>query len=284
MFTKTVKSALIFAFISAASLFAADTFAADVKVKIIEHVPNSGLVSGSPPATEITVYVHNKIQRVDYVGYPVNWIGPRKEPAPHTAFIIRCDTHIVYELDFSAREYRKYWLDKFPSQDRLAKAIAQDQKDNQINIVNTGETKDFYGHTARHLVTTIKATDPRAHEEVVDGWYLDIPDPGCAPEYMRQRHVHTETIAARETDGAAFGYFWMAPQGVHAGFWYNWLLPAGLAVEVTSGSPVGLATQATSTSVRPVERKIVEFSEAPIDPSLFEVPSGFKKVRELYKH
>ncbi|HWX55337.1 MAG TPA: hypothetical protein VN176_12165 [Verrucomicrobiae bacterium] len=300
MFAKAVKLALTLALIPAAFVFAADT-----KIKILEHPSGAGAASGGPPL-EITVYVHGHVQRVDYVGYPVSFTGPRKEPAPHTAFIIRCDAHIAYEIDFNHREYRKYWLDKFPSQDRLEKAMTQDQKDNrqfrQINTVDTGETKDFYGHVAKHVVTIIKGTATHPYEEVVDGWYLDIPDPGCAPEYLRERHVHMETVEATNSGAPGFIYshadgvpsdisagaegfplvvLGPIPQGLHFRLWYNWLLPSGLPVQVTSTAPVGLATQMTSTSDQPVERIVVEFSEAPIDPSLFELPPGFKKVRKF---
>ena len=257
MFTKIAQSVLILALIPAASVSTAD-----IKIKIIEDIPGKELGLESPPPLEITVYVHDRVQRVDYAGYPANFTGPREEPTPHWALITHCDTHVVYELDLNSREYRQYWLQKFPSEEEVAKAMAQDRKENQpvrqVITVDTGETKDFHGHAAKHFVTTIKGTRPSPYEEAVDGWYLDIPDPGCAPEHLRQRHIH---MAGPD-------------------FWYNWLLPTGLATQLTSTSPVGLATQVTSTADDPILRKIVEFSEGPVDPSLFEVPRGFKKARE----
>ncbi len=277
MGVKAAKSLLIFPLVAALSLFAADT-----RVKIVEQPAGAEPASGTRPPFEITVSVHNSMQRVDYAGYPVGFIGPRTEPAPHTAIITHCDTRVVYELDFNSRVYRKFPLDRFPDQEQLARAMAKDQKDTKASSVDTGETRDFQGRTAKHLVTTIKGTGASAREEVVDGWYLDVPDPGCPPEYMRKLHVHTEAI-----DKGDIGYNRIhIPEGVHAGFWYNWFLPAGFAVQLTSSSPAGLATQSTSNSVRPVERKTVEFSEDPLDPSLFVVPAGFKKkgVRDFYKH
>ena len=32
------------------------------------------------------------------------------------------------------------------------------------------------------------------------------------------------------------------------------------------------------------ERRVIEYSEAALDPALFDVPPGFKKVKELHKH
>ena len=33
-----------------------------------------------------------------------------------------------------------------------------------------------------------------------------------------------------------------------------------------------------------MEKKVLDFSEDPLDPALFEVPADFKKVKELYQH
>jgi hypothetical protein len=275
-----VKTILVFSLVAAHSLFAVDT-----GVKIVQHLAGAELASETRPSFEITVYVHNAVQRVDYVGYPVGFIGARTGPAPHTAIITHCDTRVVYELDFDKRVYRKLRLHKFPDQERLARAIAQDQKETQAVTVDTGETRDFQGRTAKHLVTTIKGIGDSTRGEVVDGWYLNVPDPGCLPEYMRRLHAHTETIGDLDDENVYERGFFTFREGVHADFWYNWFLPAGFAVQLTSSSPAGLATQATSNSVLPVERRIVEFSEGPLDPALFVVPPGFKKlgVRDFYR-
>jgi hypothetical protein len=117
-----VKTILVFSLVAAHSLFAVDT-----GVKIVQHLGGAELASETRPSFEITVYVHNAVQRVDYVGYPVGFIGARTGPAPHTAIITHCDTRVVYEHDFDKRVYRKLRLHKFPDQERLARAIAQDQ-------------------------------------------------------------------------------------------------------------------------------------------------------------
>lgn len=242
-----VKIILIFS-VAATSLFAVDT-----RVKIVEHPASADPASATRTPFEITVYVHDSVQRVDYAGYPVGFIGPRTGPAPHTAIITHCDTREVYELDFNDRVYRKLRLNKFPDQDQLAKAVAQDQKETQAVTVDTGEIRDFHGRTAKHLVTTIKGTGDSTRSEVVDGWYLNVPDPGCLPEYMRQFHVHTETIGDIEPETIFRGNFLDFPEGVHAGFWYNWFLPTGFAVQLTSSSPARLG-HASHVELRPASR------------------------------
>jgi hypothetical protein len=63
---------------------------------------------------------------------------------------------------------------------------------------------------------------------------------------------------------------------------YNWVFPGGLAVQETSTQRETFDIQGRPRANEMLtEQRIVEFSEAPIDPSLFEVPSGFKKLGTL---
>ncbi|HWX55339.1 MAG TPA: hypothetical protein VN176_12175 [Verrucomicrobiae bacterium] len=309
MFTKAARLALIFAVVPAASVFAED-----LKVKTIHHMTVHGLRLGR----EVTVYVHGAAQRVEYLGFAADFPGPRKYPVPHSVVITRCDIRMVYLLDINSQEYVEAKLDKFPSQDQLAKQGNRERKEGQkyfqSNTVDTGETRDFYGHTAKHLVTTIKGKGGQISDyEVVDGWYLDLAQPGCAPEYMRQHQGHLE-IATQWSEGAHLdndapvttalpgitglhgvdpygysssngsgsifagmrpGFVPMINSGIRSGFVYNWVLPGGLAVQETS-------TELVRDML--TEQKVIEFSEEPLDPSLFEVPAAFKKVRALYQH
>ena len=300
MVTNILKSTLILVLISAASFLAAD-----VKVKTIHRISGAGHMLGSQPPPEVTIYVHDMAQRVESVGYGPDYVGPRQQPAPHTAVITRCDTGMVYQLDLNSQEYVESKLAKSPSQEQFAKQMAQEQKEDQkyaqSNTVDTGETKDFYGHAAKHFVTTIKGKDKeRAYEEVVDGWYLDLPQPGCTPEYLRQHAGHMETAdvwTARPRPSPYDQYSQLAPQGspltrpllIHSGnqssFVYNWFVPGGLAIQQTSTQHQTINVDGRKRVNEMVtDERVVEFSEAPLDPSLFEVPPGFKKVRELYQH
>jgi hypothetical protein len=300
MFAKVLKFALILALISAASLVAAD-----LKVKTIRRVSGAGHVLGSQLPPEVTIYVHDMAQRVESFGFGPDYVGPRQQMAPHTAVITRCDTGMVYQLDLNNQEYVESKLAKSPSQEQFAKQMAQEQKEDQkhaqSSTVDTGETKNFYGHIAKHVVTTIKGKDKeRAYEEVVDGWYLDLPQPGCTPEYLRQYAGHMETAdvwTARPRSSPYDQYSQLAPpvpgvlrpplvhSGMQSSFVYNWFIPGGLTIQQTS-------TQHQTVNVDGrkrinemlTEERVVEFSEAPLDPSLFEVPPGFKKVHELYQH
>jgi hypothetical protein len=146
----------------------------------------------------------------------------------------------------------------------------------QIDTVDTGETRDFNGHVAKHLLTTIKG---KGYEASLDGWYLDAPAPGCAPAYMRQRHVQMRAVSAQLI---TYGGGAAATVETPSTFLYNWVFPGGLAVQETSTQRETFDIQGRPRANEMLtEQRIVEFSEAPIDPSLFEVPSGFKKLGTL---
>ena len=287
MLPKTVKSALILVLIAVTSLLAADT-----KVRTVQGISTKGLLFGNPPPPEVTVYVHDMAQRVEFVGYVADFIGPRKQPAPHTAVITHCDTGMVYQLDLDGQEYREFKLTRFPSEDEFAKQRAREQKDDeksaQGSTVDTGETKDFHGHLAKHLITTIKGKNRElSYGEVVDGWYLDLPRPGCAPEYFRRAPTSMETSIGVLFVGSTLPSPGtpLEPRSVRSAFIYTAFLPGGLAAQQTSTQhqTIKIRGQKSDNAVL-AERKIVEFSEAPLDPALFEVPPGFKKVRDLYQH
>jgi hypothetical protein len=136
---------------------------------------------------------------------------PRQRP--HIAVITHCDTGMVDELFLDTHTYAEFKAPKYLDEKdflKLAeKARKQSEKVITATTLDTGESKDFFGHIAHHKVTTIRqktagnriassvlhgktVTTEVAHyrdiqyQETIDGWYLDLPQPGCAPEYLRQ--------------------------------------------------------------------------------------------------
>lgn len=148
-----------------------------------------------------TIYVHGATQRVDFRGVVIGQ-GPSPFPAlpglvfdprlvinpgpvinpghyrlilPHMAVITHCDTRQVIELDLDSHEYREFKQPKYPSEKSFQEDVERNRKDAQKRVrwstVDTGETKDFWGFTAKRQITTISETVlSAAHEEVVDGW------------------------------------------------------------------------------------------------------------------
>lgn len=169
---------------------------------------NSG--SASFAGLSQTIYVHGSSQRVEFNGLVPGQVsfgklvgpygtGTISFAPPRMAVITHCDTGIIDELDLDNREYREFKGPRYPSKKEFTKLVEhakkESEKEIQASTVDTGETKELFGHSARRLVTTVRqetaAYTPAMNyiktsfEETLDGWYLDIPAPGCAPEYMR---------------------------------------------------------------------------------------------------
>ncbi len=276
MFAKTLTSALLIGLIPTAALFAADsTVKTTYQMSGTAERMLTQTMLGSQPAPEMTIYVRDGAQRVESVGYAPDFAGPRTQPPPHIAVIVRCDKRMVYQLDLNRQEYAESRLDKFPTEKELARQARREQEDMQINTVDTGETRNFNGHTAKHLLTTIKG---KGYEAALDGWYLNTPAPGCVPAYMRQRHVQMRVVWPRLI---TYGGVVETTLEFPSTFVYNWFLPGGLAVQETSTQRETFDVQGRLRANEMLTvQKIVEFSEAPVDPTLFEVPSGFKKLSD----
>lgn len=276
--------------LSAASLFASDT-----KVRTVKHLTVSDS-SRSTPWEEETLYVQGRSQRKEFSRYADPSQIPQVSPQPHVAVISRCDTGVGYEIDFDNREYREFTLPKYSSQRDVEKEMAakkkEAEKDKQNTIVDTGETRDFHGHKARHVITTMKIESRwNPSKKTLDGWYLDIPEPGCAPEYIR-RNVAYETVVPLIYVGGPHGNpqysvgpspaLDVVPKGIAVMQVRSPLVPEGLAIlqKMVHRPAPGSGNDKEVV----VETQVIDFSEAPLDPALFEVPPGFTKVKELHKH
>jgi hypothetical protein len=289
-----MRPALIFTLLLSLPLFAAD-----LKVKTIKRMTTAGFVPPLQVKPEQTVYVHDMVQREEFVGYVDSFPGPKGQE-PHMAVITHCDTGLAYEIDLDSREFRELKVPKYPTREhfetQVAKARKEEERHTKASTVDTGETRDFYGHTAKHLITNIKRTTGQVvSENAVDGWYIDFPQPGCAPEYLRWNRGHEVELAnlaflvpnttdrpveiARISPGSALAMS-SGPKFIYTGF-----LPIGLAIQQKS-----VLHQAVffNSDKKPSEvvtaSEVAEFAEGPLDPALFEVPAGFKKVKHLYEH
>jgi hypothetical protein len=200
--------------------------------------------------TTQTIYVSGSSQRVEYAGFPggvAGWMesnpgGFHGSTESHTAVITHCDTGIVDELNLDSHEYREFKMPPYPDEKNYLKLVDRARKalhnDLQVETVDTGETRVFFGHTAKHLITTIGETSHAFHTSsldahtrykvavkekivaVVDGWYLDQPQPGCVPEFLRHRLGQAVTsndssvalnLLARNESGGRYAVFFDFP-------------------------------------------------------------------------
>lgn len=310
---------------------------------------------------EQVIYVAGSSQRVEFSGFPGGFVGlftdqpfaPRRLGAyqlsqPHTAVITHCDTGIVDELDLDSHEYREFKMPRYPDEKNFLKLVDRARKAVksrlQADTVDTGETRVFFGHTARHWITTIRETRDTYHDfpkdyfapsgfrarikekivSVVDGWYLEQSQPGCAPDFLRRNQGRAVTLQGQDTflglqpdhhnepvlsswdryrayspgspwelSDIPFGLREVtmaeaSPDRLDTRLVYTGYMPSGLAVEqrITASETLP-ATRRFPEEKReetPLALKVTELSDASLNPALFEVPPGFKKVKMLYQH
>ena len=263
----------------------------DFKIRSITRMHSDGGHS-SDFNDERTEYAQGESRRSDvqaFVG-----ISPADPglPRPHMALISHCETGKGYEVDLDSHEYVEGKLPHYLSEEEYRKRAEEAKKKVaekptlpptlrlEGNTVDTGETRTIFGHTARHLITTYKeipleeGVQKEAQERIEDGWYLDMPEPAtsCVPGYMLRGHNMVFTTlrspGTKEND--------IRIEAHHTG-----PVVEGMAVKLTITTKRKIDGKETDSFY---EREVVELSEEPLDPALFEVPPGFKKVSRLYQH
>jgi len=259
------------------SLMTSPHASADMRVKVEQRFSSVG---GSPgiakswASTEI-YYVQGSARRKEA------WDASRLD----SAFIRHCDTGEAYFVDFGQKQYWKVTppvRHANPSAER-GDARGATPGSNPARVptvrvlsqtVESGRPRVILGRTARHYVTSAKEflDGPNGipyAEETIDGWYWsEVPRlrSGCMPEDLA-----TQPLS------------WIGePDPV---------VQAKSVFEHSGPSPTGFVVEETRTVrsrpshvrggwdvVTSIESKVVEFSDAPLDPSLFIVPKGFRKI------
>ena len=218
--------------------------------------------------------------------------------APRTALITRCDLKQTFHLNLDDREYAASPLQTFPTREEmLARAAASGQlvvapqREPTVLVetetVDTGERKELFGHTARHVVATrriipLAGAKRGAETTVTDGWYIDLDTlTSCEPSWRSARSGHA-FLSAAFVGGSATGHL-QGQEGDVPTFKDVGEPESGFAVaskQTSSGtitSPDGSTWQHVSTW----ETEVTELSTAAIDPALFEIPSGFRLVERI---
>jgi hypothetical protein len=208
------------------------------------------------------------------------WTRPGRLPETQT-LIERCDTHVMYSIDPKRHEYVEAKMTaRDESQDGQQKP--QTEKPNVLfdtKTVETGETKRAFGHTAHHYVTTTREIpsgdlDERPSETVEDNWYLEMPEiRSCEP----RTHKYTGLIGGYVSVGGGTLGEARKMQDIRPEFRYTGPDPQGLVLSSkrTMSSIHVLQTGEKQTTKMTSSSEIVDLSEVPIDPALFEVPAGF---------
>jgi hypothetical protein len=314
----------------------------------------------------VTIYVQGASQRVEFQGIIApqpQWrfrhlqqFLDLQPAAPRIAVITHCDTGIIDELNLDYGTYREFKGPRYPSEEKFRKMVEDARKTTEklmlTSTADTGESRDFFGHITRHKVTTITQkhagrrvssnqihkgvvyTEIAAYKEIdyqetIDGWYVDLPQPGCAPNYVRAgvaapaSFVHScdgyNCDELPESDSRGVGgvelngwknFFYAYPfmpgpedasvplgiRGVtlfqtgpnstvseNSYLIYTGFLPSGLPVAQKTSGEITLFKTSHGKSRKEMETPwgyaVTEYSESPLDPALFTVPPGFKKMK-----
>ena len=131
-------------------------------------------------SSQQTIYVQGDRKRMEFR----NYAGQQKADGsqqwlsgPRLLAITRCDLGQVFELNLDAAEYvSAAYPPKSLTQAKieargLSKADMSQSREPTLRIetttVNTGERKEFFGHTARHVIITRKQIPlERSHSEL----------------------------------------------------------------------------------------------------------------------
>jgi hypothetical protein len=216
-----------------------------------------------------TLYFKGAWQRRDlYLQFP------SALPAQRTvrySTITRCDERRTLELNHEARLYGwslldfigsdVYWVRSLWRKRPEPPAVGPEVKIT-INTVDTGERRQVGSYSARHVITTT-TTDPsagantRPSESVEDGWYIDLPPAGCWD--ADDGHVLVTGSVVRP--GGALDRMNVEFRG------------AG-----RRGFPIEETTRRRGEHERPITTsvKLIEFSQAVLDKSIFDVPPGYR--------
>ncbi len=213
--------------------------------------------SGQLSSFTETLYLKGARQRQEYVYDELFNLSP--------ASISRCDDRKRIDLNVDAKLYAEVPIADWSQQRKGARPVPPGEMTGaEVTIttdsVDTGERRKLGTYIARHVRITIKveagpgAATPSSMEER-DGWYVDLPGLGCQDSGQGIGFLHASfRPAGRPQDRIHVRRLGTAP--------------AGFAIEETTKR-----TENGSSTTGKVE--LVEFSEAPLDDALFDVPAGY---------
>jgi hypothetical protein len=244
--------------------------------------------SSSPPS-DMTTYLLADRRRVDSrskAGYTGWFGGMTYVSGPRIAMITRCDLGRGLMLNVDQAEYESSPLPRYPSKaefEPVAAPITPQQPTVLIETatVDTGERKDVFGHTARHVVTTrtetpLSGQKSKPRETRSDGWYIDLDTRIACDPWWHHAGAHAHAVAT--------GYVAGKPREVVVPTFRDIGTPeTGFPIELTSTSrntltqPDGTLREVTSTW----SMRVTELSMEPPNPALFEVPRGFRQVARV---
>lgn len=306
---------LLNALLLAAGIFAqtADLSPGDLKIVTTDSYESSSPRQFAWGPDTRTKYLHGQRFREDFQGYVGGSPAPDKSgrlpPGPHNAAIYQCDAKRVIELDLDAKLWDETHLDTngflpgstYISAEELDSLLTKEEREKAAgalkmpkptvkivtDYVDTGERKEIYGFTARHIRIHQKsiplADSPELPVEMQsDGWYVDLTVPWQCPTshdaVLAKHHVQLQSSVGFHLSGRVRTEL----QVKHESYGYetHGRPEHGFPIEITS----------TSSQVMPTGQKHVHtskqssvISREPLDAALFEIPKDFARGKRSYR-
>ncbi len=136
-----------------------------------------------------------------------------------------------------------------------------------VTTRDTGERKQMFGYTARHIITTMvtdsspDACSPLKSKMEIDGWYIDAAFALDCDMSQAYRSYRPQTAAGCQ-DRYETKQIGMAKKGF------------AVWEKTTMFGQDGAESFSTVNEV-------VEFSQATLDASLFDIPAGYREVKDF---
>jgi len=241
-------------------------------------VPSSNLAS----SRQENLYVQGQNRRQEWLDSLAPELSDFSFGTLRLVIIERCDKGLVYQINPQTREYirRKTlrpattgWFERFLGRSERTRAPVPMSVASYAALRSetrdTGETQEIFGRTAHHFVTRTESTPSVGSTQ--DGW-SDIADGWFLPELRIPRGCSGPSNPA-----------WASMHPPDDEATANTQKPLGLPVRVKYTSNFIRNGAGANSQVRThvLEREVVELSEQPLSPSLFQVPKGYKRVKHF---
>ncbi len=235
-------------------------------------------------SSESTVYVQGERKRTEYPKNGTRYLDGREQPS--LVQIMRCDMHKFCRLNMDTKEYEDEPAGdpRIPPTPRRGASMPTNgvmpsgppKMRIETTTKDTGERKQMFGHTARHVITTIKSiplenSAPNRSETVMDGWYIDLnTDASCENIAATTKRM----IELRRSGSGSPNITYVETGEPETGF----VLELKTITKSTMAYPPGTPENVTMSES---DTRVTKFEEKPLDPALFEIPDGFHWVYSL---
>jgi hypothetical protein len=217
---------------------------------------------------------------------------------PRLVSITRCDLGQSFELNLDTHEYTshpypprqvtKEEMEKRGMRSPLTYVSDKPTLRIETTTTDTGERKEFFGQTARHVITTRKQTPlegsvSQERESVTDAWYIDSTAPdsdidlsqrlSCDRKWPKKSRARIRAVLGNQpTDRAEFVDIGEPETG--------FAVESVTTVKGAYGLHDGTERQLDSKN----EMRVIEIERASLNPALFEIPEGFKLVDRIERN